>query len=57
MGAWRFISERLEPILRDRRLTYVGREDAASPAVGSYKLHQEEQTQVIERALRRSHAR
>jgi 2-oxoglutarate dehydrogenase E1 component len=58
MGAWRFISERLDPILGDgRQLRYVGREAAASPAVGSYKLHQEEQNQVINQALRKYHAR
>jgi 2-oxoglutarate dehydrogenase E1 component len=58
MGAWGFISERLEPTLGgERRLGYVGREEAASPAVGSYKLHQEEQSQVIENALRKTHAR
>jgi 2-oxoglutarate dehydrogenase E1 component len=57
MGAWRFISDRLAPILGGRHLRYVGREAAASPAVGSYKLHQEEQNQVINQALRKYHAR
>jgi 2-oxoglutarate dehydrogenase E1 component len=58
MGAWRFIEEKLEPLLAGKRqLGYIGQEAAASPAVGSYKLHQEEQTQVINRALRKPHAR
>ena len=34
MGAWSFVGARLEALLRGRRLRYVGRDEAASPATG-----------------------
>jgi 2-oxoglutarate dehydrogenase E1 component len=55
MGSWHFVYHRLKPLLGESQtLTYVGRDEAASPAIGSYKLHQKEQTEVIDRALRKS---
>ncbi len=57
MGAWHFILPRLSPITDGRILGYVGRDEAASPATGSYKLHQKEQAAIIDRALRKSHGR
>ena len=57
MGAWHFIQPRLGPILGEHSLDYVGRDEAASPATGSYKVHQKEQGELIDRALRKSHGR
>ncbi|HUP00741.1 MAG TPA: 2-oxoglutarate dehydrogenase E1 component [Gemmatimonadota bacterium] len=52
MGAWRHLRHRLE---RHRpegaRLLYVGREEAASPATGSYRKHQTEEKALVDAAL------
>jgi 2-oxoglutarate dehydrogenase E1 component len=51
-GAWTFMSDRLEPMLAETvTLTYVGREEAASPATGSYKVHQLEEQEIVAAAL------
>ncbi len=51
-GAWTFMERRLRRMLPDGRvLEYFGREEAASPAVGSYKLHQIEEHDIVTRAL------
>ncbi len=51
MGAWRFISDRNQMIFDDgRTLTYVGRDAAASPATGSYKVHQSELRALVNNA-------
>ena len=58
-GAWQFLADRLRGILRDtHRLTYVGRDEAASPATGSYKIHEKEEANLVNQALttRRPHA-
>ncbi|MEO8602109.1 MAG: 2-oxoglutarate dehydrogenase E1 component [bacterium] len=57
MGAWHFIQARLGQLLGGRPLRYVGRDEAASPAVGSYKRHQTEQAEIVSRALRKGHGR
>ena len=58
MGAWQFMSLRVPQVLgTERTLRYVGRDEAASPAVGSYKVHQSEQTDIVERSLRKLHGR
>ena len=54
MGAWRFIEPMLTPLLGGRSLTYVGRDAAASPAVGSYKVHQAEEADLVNRAFARA---
>jgi 2-oxoglutarate dehydrogenase E1 component len=54
MGAWHFMALRLPQVLGDRPVRDVGREEAASPAIGSYKMHQREQTELIDRALRKA---
>jgi 2-oxoglutarate dehydrogenase E1 component len=46
MGAWRFVVDRFEEEL-GRSLAYFGRKVSASPSVGSYKLHQEEQRSLL----------
>jgi 2-oxoglutarate dehydrogenase E1 component len=51
-GAWQFVA----PLLRaldSRDIGYVGREEAASPATGSYKIHQAEEAAILDEALRR----
>jgi 2-oxoglutarate dehydrogenase complex dehydrogenase (E1) component-like enzyme len=51
-GAWWFMRPRLERMLGGRaRLTYVGREEAASPATGSHDAHQAEEDALIAAAL------
>ena len=53
MGGWNFVEFRLENLLReDRRPIYVGRSASASPATGSYSIHQKEQAQIVNEALR-----
>jgi 2-oxoglutarate dehydrogenase E1 component len=53
MGAWRYISEQIQPLLASsrRELRYVGRPESASPAGGSGKRHQQEQTELVSDAL------
>ena len=52
MGGWTFMQERLENLLEDcRRPRYVGRLSSASPATGSYSIHQKEQAQLVADAL------
>jgi 2-oxoglutarate dehydrogenase E1 component len=52
-GAWYQIRHRLEePLSRDRQqLLYAGRGHAAAPATGIGKLHDTEQTALVEAAL------
>ena len=50
MGAWSFISPRLAAILHTH-LTYAGRGEAASTAVGALALHKMEQRQLVEEAF------
>jgi len=53
MGGWHFIQDVLQPILEPsgRRVRYVGRKESASPATGSGKRHQAEQTALVAGAL------
>ena len=52
MGGWTFIQERLEQTLPgSERPIYVGRVASASPATGSYAIHQAEQTKLVAEAL------
>jgi len=57
MGGWQFMAMRLPRVIGERELRYIGREEAASPAVGSYKMHQSEQNEIVAQALRKSHGR
>ncbi|MDB5322305.1 MAG: sucA [Phycisphaerales bacterium] len=51
-GAWRFIDARLRQILPENRvLTYFGRDEAASPATGLYKMHLIEEAEIVSHAL------
>jgi multifunctional 2-oxoglutarate metabolism enzyme len=52
MGGWSFMRPRLESLLEERQeLKYVGRAPSASPATGSYTIHQLEQQQLVKEAL------
>jgi 2-oxoglutarate dehydrogenase E1 component len=53
MGAWRSMEEQVAPILEPtrRQLRYVGRTESASPATGSGRRHQQEQSEIIADAL------
>ncbi|HEV7680603.1 MAG TPA: multifunctional oxoglutarate decarboxylase/oxoglutarate dehydrogenase thiamine pyrophosphate-binding subunit/dihydrolipoyllysine-residue succinyltransferase subunit [Pyrinomonadaceae bacterium] len=53
MGGWTFVEQRLEDILpQGERASYVGRVASASPATGSYAIHQAEQAELVAKALR-----
>jgi 2-oxoglutarate dehydrogenase E1 component len=52
MGGWTFVAERLENLLpQGERPIYVGRVPSASPATGSYAIHQIEQAKLVAGAL------
>ncbi len=52
MGAWSFVRPYLEALLPERcELSYVGRDEAASPAAGSLHVHQSEQREIVDQAL------
>ena len=49
---WQFVQERLRRVLpADKSLRYVGRRESASPATGSYRLHEEEQAEFVREAF------
>jgi 2-oxoglutarate dehydrogenase E1 component len=56
MGAWTFMDRRIEKVLATldiaaKRPTYVGREEAASPATGLARIHQQQQEALVRAAL------
>ncbi len=52
MGGWTFVRDRLQDLLGDSaELRYIGRSASASPATGSYGVHQKEQAQIVAEAL------
>ena len=52
MGGWTFVEQRLEQLLPAcERAIYVGRAASASPATGSYAIHQAEQARLVAEAL------
>ncbi|MFQ5667353.1 MAG: 2-oxoglutarate dehydrogenase E1 component [Candidatus Binatia bacterium] len=56
MGAWHAMHRRLRRVIGDERvLGYTGRPAAASPATGSYKVHQAEEADLINNALGKFH--
>ncbi len=56
MGAWHHVHHPLRRIVPAALpLVYAGRDAAASPAAGSYKVHKAEEAELINHALRRSH--
>jgi 2-oxoglutarate dehydrogenase E1 component len=51
-GGWRFMEDKLRDMLPDPAvLSYFGRAEAASPATGSYKAHEQEEQEIISHAL------
>ena len=51
MGGWTFVEPRLKEIKGNLELRYVGRPASASPATGSYAIHNLEQERVVNDAL------
>ncbi len=52
MGGWTFVEPRLEKLVPVcERPIYVGRAASASPATGSYHIHQAEQAKLVSEAL------
>ena len=52
MGAWYFVQPLLDELLPEEAgLRYVGRDEAASPAVGDAMQHQREQQEIVDQAL------
>jgi 2-oxoglutarate dehydrogenase E1 component len=55
MGAWFFMDRRIEAVLADNgrkdRPVYAGRAEAASPATGYLKRHNQEQAAIIDKVL------
>lgn len=51
MGAWIFVEPRLRAM--GYLFEYVGRDESASPAVGSKKIHESEQKQLVEGAFKK----
>jgi len=53
MGGWTFVRDRLQDLLGESaELRYVGRSASASPATGSYSIHQKEQAEIVAEALK-----
>src|SRR5439155_1544531 len=54
IGRWRSMYRRQPRVLPEGRdLSYVGRAEAASPATGSYKVHQAEERDLVMNAFAR----
>ena len=52
MGGWTFMEQRLSEIAPDGvTVRYVGRDASASPATGSYAIHELEQRKIVDEAL------
>jgi 2-oxoglutarate dehydrogenase complex dehydrogenase (E1) component-like enzyme len=51
MGGWTFVENRLEEIRGEKTLRYVGRDASASPATGSYAIHNLEQEKIVNQSL------
>ncbi len=52
MGAWSYVSDRINRVLPEGATArYVGRPESASPATGSYRLHEEEQAEFVRQAF------
>ncbi|MBV9241783.1 MAG: hypothetical protein JO314_07235, partial [Acidobacteria bacterium] len=53
MGGWTFVESRIEDLLPEgKRLRYVGRSASASPATGSYTIHNLEQEKLVSDSLK-----
>jgi len=52
-GAWGYMREQFDKCFPKIHLNYIGRNASASPAVGSLKIHNEEQKSIVARALQK----
>ncbi len=53
MGAWNFLSPRLvDDLTGNQKLSYIGRPEGASPAVGSGKISRQQQKELVEEAFK-----
>jgi 2-oxoglutarate dehydrogenase E1 component len=50
-GAWPFVRPLLTLRLGGRRLRYLGRAEAASPATGNYSVHLDEEREIVAETL------
>ncbi len=50
-GAWSFIAPRLAELLPDTVVQYIGRDESASPATGSFRMHQIEEQEILTAAI------
>ncbi len=52
MGGWFFVEQRLKDVLPEGvDLSYIGRSASASPATGSYSIHEMEQKKIVNDSL------
>jgi 2-oxoglutarate dehydrogenase complex dehydrogenase (E1) component-like enzyme len=53
MGPWRYMLEHFIPVLEPSRrmLRYAGRPEYASPAAGTLKRHEQEQSELVHDAF------
>jgi 2-oxoglutarate dehydrogenase E1 component len=51
MGAWRFVQGKMMDHFPGRAVNYIGRPDSASPAVGSQKMHMQQQERILTDAI------
>ena len=52
MGAWSYVMPRFQELLQDgQKLSYAGRQASASPAAGQKKVHEAEQSKLVQDAL------
>jgi 2-oxoglutarate dehydrogenase E1 component len=57
-GAWQYIAPLLRSLVGvDTGFDYIGRDEAASPATGNYKMHQTEEAAILDEALKRQKPR
>jgi 2-oxoglutarate dehydrogenase E1 component len=53
MGAWNFLTQRLYDDLSEwQELKYIGRPESASPAVGSSKISNKQQVDLVKEAFK-----
>jgi len=52
MGGWRFVQPYLQNVI-DKKVSYIGRRAAASPATGHFTIHKMEQEKILEEAVGR----
>ena len=54
MGAWTFVRPRIEELLVETKLRYIGRRDSGTTAEGASKAHAVEQARIINEAVNMS---